>query len=166
MAGTMRTAPTRWRTLLLTVHVATTVSLLGADLALLALGITGARGADPQTVYPAARLVGTWLAAPLAVVSLGTGLLQAVLTHWGLVRYWWVTIKLGITVALASVLLVVLVPALSQVADIATGPAPHLLTDGQRMRLAIAPAAAAALLALNVALSMYKPRWRLSSRGS
>ena len=72
-----------WRTLLLTVHVAATVSLLGADLALLALGISGARGADPQTVYPAARLVGTWLAAPLALTSLATGLLQGVLTPWG-----------------------------------------------------------------------------------
>jgi len=33
-------------------------------------------------------------------VSLGTGLALALLAPWGLLKYWWTTIKLMITVAL------------------------------------------------------------------
>ena len=69
-----------WRKLLLKVHMAATVSVLGMDLVLLALGIAGMGGADPRTIYPAAYLVSARLVAPLAILSLGTGLLLAVLT--------------------------------------------------------------------------------------
>jgi hypothetical protein len=84
-----------WRKLPLTVHVVATVSLIGTTLVLLALGISGLRGAEARTVYPAAYLVEAWLVAPLAVLSLGTGLLQAVLTPWGLPKYWWVARRIG-----------------------------------------------------------------------
>src|ERR687898_3626255 len=67
--------PPPWRKLLLTVHVATAVSVLGTDLVLLVLGISSVRGADPQTIYPAAHLVATWLLVPLAIVALCTGVL-------------------------------------------------------------------------------------------
>ncbi|MCA1718881.1 MAG: hypothetical protein LC781_19330 [Actinobacteria bacterium] len=99
-----------WRKLLLTVHVATAVSVLGTDLVLLVLGISSVRGADPRTIYPAADLIATWLLAPLAVVALGTGVLLGLLTRWGLFRYWWVTIKLTLTAILTGVILFVLVP--------------------------------------------------------
>jgi hypothetical protein len=59
----MKLSP-RWRKLLLTIHVVSAVSVLGTDLVLLVLGISSMRGADPQTVYPAAHLVATWLLAP------------------------------------------------------------------------------------------------------
>ena len=84
-----------WRKLLLSLHVATTVSVLGTDLVLLTLGIASLGGADPRTIYPAAHLASAWLVAPLAVLSLGTGLLLGWLTPWGVFRYWWVTIKLA-----------------------------------------------------------------------
>jgi hypothetical protein len=48
------TLPQPWRNLLLTVHVGASVSVLGTDLVLLALGIAGLTGADPLTIYPAA----------------------------------------------------------------------------------------------------------------
>jgi hypothetical protein len=59
-----------WRKLLLTVHVAATVSVLGTDLVLLLLGLSSLSGTDPRTIYPAAHLVGARLVAPLAVLSL------------------------------------------------------------------------------------------------
>jgi hypothetical protein len=155
----------RRRTLLRTAHVLAIAGLLGADLALLALAVAGARGADAATVYPAARVIATWLAAPLATASLGTGALAGLLTPWGLLRHRWVTVKLGITVLLTGVLLLVLVPAVSRAADIATGPGPQLLTEGQRRRLVVGPAVAAALLTLNVALGIYKPGGRRHSAG-
>jgi hypothetical protein len=130
----------RWRKLLVTAHVAATVSVLGADLVLLALGLSGAGGADPRTIYPAAHLVGTRLVAPLAALSLGSGLLLGLLTPWGLLRYWWVAIKLVITAALSGAVLFVLIPRLGAAATAATGPAPGMLTDGQGTPLVVAPA--------------------------
>jgi hypothetical protein len=156
----LHTSP--WRKVLLTIHVVTTVSVLGTDLVLLVLGVASLGGADPPTIYPAAHLVSAWLVAPLAVLALSTGLLLSILTPWGLFKYWWVTIKLAITVLLTSVVLFVLVPRLGAAADTVIGHTPHLLTTAERLPLVIAPAVASTLLALNVVLAIFKPGWRPS----
>lgn len=139
------------------------VSLIGADLVLVALGISGVRGADPQTVYPAAYLVESWLVTPLVVVALGTGVLQAVLSPWGLVRYWWVTIKLATTALFTLLVVFVLVPRLAETAGAAT--AGQAFTAAERLPLAIVPLVAIAVLVLNVVLGISKPDWRVR-RGS
>lgn len=149
------------RKLLLTVHVVAAVSLIGTDLALLALGIAGVRGADPQTVYPAASHVASWLVAPLVVVALGTGIAQAVLSQWGLLRYWWVTIKLATTVVFTGIVWFVLVPRLAASADAAA--AAQTFTDAERLPLSVVPAVAVTVLVFLVGLAIYKPGWRLRS---
>jgi hypothetical protein len=152
----MPSRPGRHR-LLLTVHIGVTVAVLGADLALLALGIAGLRGADPRTAYPAAHLLAQWLVVPLAVASLATGVLLAVTTTYKPWRYGWVAVKGGITLVLTGLLLVVLVPGLGRAAAAATATPPHV-THTQRLLYTVAPAAAATLLALNLTLGRYRPR--------
>ncbi|MGH3097636.1 MAG: hypothetical protein ACRDMV_16755 [Streptosporangiales bacterium] len=151
-------APPR-RKLLLTVHLIAAVSLIGSDLALLALGIAGVRGADPQTVYPAASLLATWLVAPLVLMALGTGITLAIRSGWGLARYWWVTIKLATTVLFTGIVWLVLVPRLAAAAGAAT--AAETFTSAERLPLSIVPALATAVLIFLVTLAVYKPRWRL-----
>lgn len=153
-----------WRQLILTIHVVTSVGLIGAALALAVLGFSSVRGADPRTTFPAAYLVEAWLVAPLAVAALLTGVLQAVLSPWGLVTYWWVTIKLATTAGLASVSLFVLLPRLSASADAATGSPAQSFSIAERLPLAIASSAAVILLLGNVVLAMYKPGGRLRLR--
>ena len=152
-----RLKPAGWRTALLTVHIVTSVGAIGAALVLLTFGIAGMNGADPRTVYPAAHLVEAWVIAPLAVLALGTGLAQALLLRWGLVRYWWVAIKLAITAVLTAVVFLVLEPSLAATA------AAESLTDAQRTRVALFPAVAIALLVVNVVLGLFKPPWRLQA---
>ena len=159
------TLPEPWRKLCLTVHVVTSVGVFGADLSLLALGAASVTGADPVTIYPAARLVGAWLVAPLAIMALVTGLALGLLTRWGLFTYWWVTIKLAIVMVLTAAVLFVLVPALGATADAVTGATPQL-SARQRLPLLIAPAVASALLAVAVALAVFKPSWRLWPSGT
>jgi hypothetical protein len=156
-----RSLPSPWHKLLVTVHVIATVSVLGADLVLLALGIAGMGSMEPRAIYPIAHLVAAWLVAPLAALALGTGLLLGVLTPWGVFRYWWVTIKLAITVLLTGAVLFVLVPGLGATADVVTGLAPRPLTNAERVPLLVAPAVASSLLMLSVTLAVFKPRWRL-----
>jgi hypothetical protein len=149
----------RWRKLLLVVHLVAAVGWVGAELVLLALAVSGVRGTDPRTVYPAAGLVGVWLVAPLAVVTLGTGLLQGLLTPWGLFRHWWVTIKLSLTTLMTGLVFFALLPGLRSAADAGTGSAALTATD--RAQFLVPPSVASTLLVINVVLSVYKPGGRL-----
>jgi hypothetical protein len=154
------TLATPWRKLLLMLHIITSVSVLGMDLVLLTLGVASLGGAESRTAYPAAHLVSVWLVAPLAVLALGSGLLLALLTPWGVLRYWWVVIKLAITAILTGVVLFVLAPRLGVLALAVSGPAPRELAFAERIPLVVAPAVASTLLIVNVALAIFKPGWR------
>jgi hypothetical protein len=152
------------RTALLIVHIVVTVTALGTDLALLALGVAGLRGAEPRTVYPAGHLLGQWLMVPLAVASLASGLTLSVTTGWKPFVHGWVTVKGAITVLLTGLLLASLVPALGRAASAATATAAAPLTHAQQTLLVAAPAGAAALLTVNVLLGVVKPRLRPPGR--
>lgn len=150
------------RTALLIGHVVVAVGLVGADLALLVLGLAGIAGADPVTVYPAASLVASRVIGPLVVLALGTGLAQAVVTGRGLVRHRWVTVKFATTLVFTVVVWAVLVPRLAATATAAaTGAA---FTAAERLPLALVPAGVTVVLVALVALAVTKPRLRASTR--
>src|SRR4051812_40307454 len=157
MAGTpsRRLAP-RWRKLLLTVHIGSSVGLLGTDATVLLLAVSGARGRDPGAVYPAAQLIGSLVLVPVALLSLTTGVLLGLLTPWGLFRHWWVTVKLALTTAGAVLSLVVLTPALRGLADAPGG------SLGQRLELVRNSGAASVVLLVTLVLSVYKPSGRVT----
>jgi uncharacterized membrane protein len=142
---------------LLTVHVVTAVALLGAELGLAALGLAGLGATAPETVYPAAHRIAEWLAAPLAVAALATGIVLLIAGPFSPRTDRWVLAKLAITAVLALLLLAVVIPWLHD----ASRHAVHTgAVDGSlRRRLAIAPTTASAALLINVLLARYKP-WR------
>jgi hypothetical protein len=92
-------------------------------------------------------------------VTLGTGLLQGLLTPWGLFRHWWVTIKLSLTTLMTGLVFFALLPGLRSAADAATGSA--ALTAADRVQFLVPPSVASTLLVINVVLSVYKPGGRL-----
>ncbi len=153
-----------WRKLLLSVHIIVSVGLLGTDAAVLILCIAGARGSDPRTVYPAAHLIGVTLLVPLALLAVATGLALGLLTPWGVVRYWWVTIKLALNVAGIVLALLVLVPTLGAAADAATAVAGAPVPSADRLGLVRDAAAASLVLVMTVLLAVYKPFGRLRGR--
>jgi hypothetical protein len=148
--------PRGGRNLVLTAHVLATVGLFGADLGLLVLGASSVTGADPRAIYPASHLIAEIIVQPLAIFSVVTGVLLARVSGWGLLRHWWTAIKLATTLALTAVVLLVLIPRLGMAAG-----APESVPASQRVLLLLGPAIASSLLVLNVALAIYKPRWRL-----
>jgi hypothetical protein len=148
-----------WRNVLLSVHITSTVGALGADVTILALGLTGLAGSDPATVYPAMSLIGGSILAPLAVASLVTGLLLARLSTWGVFKYWWVTIKLATTTGLAVLVLQVLVPRFAAAAHAAS--AGIALAHADRLQLVVTAATGTTLLIVMVVLAVFKPSWRL-----
>jgi hypothetical protein len=158
-SGRRRLTP-RWRKLLMVVHLIVSLGLLGSDAAVLVLVIAGWLGSAASTVYPAAYLLGVTLLVPLGLLALVTGILQGLLTPWGLLRYWWVVVKLVLIVAGNLLAVFVLVPSLAAAAQTAaTGTLPDnpfgLVRDAS---------GATTVLIVTVVLSIYKPFGRLRGR--
>jgi hypothetical protein len=153
-----------WRKLLVAMHIIVSVGLLGADAAVLLLSIAGARGSDPRTVYPAALLIGVTLLVPLAALALITGLALGLLTPWGVVQYWWVTIKLALTAMGIVLALLVLIPALRAAADASTAVARAPLPTADRIGLVKDASGASTVLILTILLAVYKPFGCLRNR--
>ena len=148
-----------WRKFVLTAHVITAVGWLGADLALLTLGIGGLAGADPGVVYPAQSLVGRLLFTPLSVLVWLIGVVNAVLTPWGLFRHWWVLVKLLLTTLMLGLVLFLLYPGLTEAGELAGA-----LPRPERINMIVAPAVSSSLLIFATVLSTYKPWGRRVSR--
>jgi len=59
-----------------------------------------------RSVWYALNVIGWYVIVPLAIAALGTGLLMALGTSWGLARHYWVLASLVLTVVGAGVLLI------------------------------------------------------------
>ncbi|TQN30649.1 hypothetical protein FHX37_0531 [Haloactinospora alba] len=150
--------PRRWRSALLSAHVITSVGWLGLHASLVALLALGTARDDPARAadaYSAAGLLVTALVAPVSLASLGTGLVLAVGTPWGVFRYYWVALKLGLTVVLVLGSNLSLGPQVLDLAETARDGA--LPADIARLRTLVALSVALSVLALTSVLSTVKP---------
>jgi hypothetical protein len=150
------TLPPRWRKAALTLHVVTAVGWLGVDFVMLTFGIAGLAGADPDLVYPAQSLIGRVLFAPLSVLVWLVAVGAALLTPWGLLKHWWVVVKLLLTTVMLMLVLTLLYPGLVQAGELA-GDLPR----PDRINLVVAPAVSTTLLLVATVLSTYKPWGRV-----
>src|SRR5258708_19779837 len=96
----------------LTVHVTSSIGLLGSIAAFLALAAAGLINPDALMVrasYLAMAMIARFVIVPLAFASLLTGLIQSLGTPWGLFRPYWVLVNLLLT-PLATALLLAKMP--------------------------------------------------------
>jgi hypothetical protein len=109
------------RKLVLAIHLTVSIGWIGAVFAYVALGVAARNGTDLVTVrgaWVAMELIGWYVLLPLAIGSLLTGLVMALGTRWGLIRYYWVLISFALT-ALVTVVLLLHLPDVSATADTA-----------------------------------------------
>jgi hypothetical protein len=148
----------RWA---LTAHVVTSVGWLGAVAAFLALAVAGLAGQDPAAVrgaYVGAQVVTEVVIVPLCLASLVSGVVQSLGTQWGLLRHWWVAIKLGLTVAATALLLLHTQP-IGHLGELAsTGATFGAETGRMQVQLLVDAAAALVVLVGATALAVVKPR--------
>jgi hypothetical protein len=159
----MKPMPPALRKLLLAVHLIVSLGWIGAATAYVAVAVAAAAG-DRETVrasWAAMSLIGWWVLVPLALASVITGLIMGSGTHWGLVRHYWVTISLAVTVFAAAVLLLHMPDVSAKAERAEEGDASELAALGSDLFHSVTGLA----LLLGVAvLNVYKPRG-LTRRG-
>lgn len=149
------------RKVALTAHVTTSVGWLGAVAGFLVLALAGLTKGDAQTVraaYLAMELLAWCLIVPLSFGSLLSGVIQGLGSPWGLLRHYWVLIKLMMT-PLATLVLLVHMRPIQQVAEAARQTFLSRADLSEiRAQIVVDAAAGALLLLVATALSVYKPR--------
>ena len=120
---------------------------------------------DPQLVrgsYLSLQVIGWYALVPFGVASLATGLVQSLGTTWGLLRHYWVLLKLLMNV-LATAVLLLYMQTLDDLAAQAQAAPVTVASMGDPSPIVHALGAIGLLLAA-LALSVYKPRG-LTRRG-
>jgi hypothetical protein len=150
--------PPRVRKFALTAHVVSSVGWLGAVVAFLGLAAVGLTSDDAQlvrAVYLAAEPLTWFVIVPLALASLVTGIVQSLVSVWGLFGHYWVVFKLVIAV-IATVVLLVYTQTVGALADVAAASSGDL--DELRAPTFVLHSGVALLLLLAATvLAVYKP---------
>lgn len=148
-----------WRRLILLLHVLTSVGFVGAVAGFLSLALTGAATGNPdlmRAVFLSCNVM-TWdVIVPLAWLSLLVGIVQSRVTPWGLVRYYWLIIKLVLTI-LAVVVLMLQTANIGMVAQMALAGQMEGLA-GPRAGMILHASLGLLVLVVITILSIYKPR--------
>lgn len=141
-----------------TTHVTSSVGWVGAVLVFVALAAVGLTSQDEQTVrgaYLVMAPAGWFVLVPLAHASLVSGIALSLGTPWGLIRHYWVALKLVITV-FSTVILVIYMATFRQMAGVAADPLVELGFVRNPSPLVHAILALVLLIAATV-LAVYKP---------
>lgn len=151
----------------LTLHVITSVGWIGIVAGFLALAIAGAFSTDlalARASYVAMDVIYRAVVMPSGTVSLLTGVIASLGTEWGLFRHYWILLKLLLTVAAVSLMLVHLkaVAYAARMASEVTSKGDSLA--GLRTQLIVYSVAALLVLLVATVLSTYKPRGRTGLR--
>lgn len=144
----------------LAVHITVSVGWVGGALAYLALVVGAWRRPTPETLRAAwvgMELIGWYVLVPLALATLGTGIVLGVGTQWGLFRHYWVVFSLVLTVVAAAVLIGHM-PAVSAVAA-GVDASTHAARRALRSELLHAGGGLVVLLSV-VGLNVFKPPGR------
>lgn len=159
----------RQRKVTLLVHIVSGIGWMGADIVLFLLLLTGLTTDDGAVAAACYIAVGVFVPVAVPVFCLGmlgSGVLLGWGSKWGLLRYWWVTIKLAFALIMTVLVFVSLVPGINDLAQ----PDATASADTVRDTLGSAPTelmypavVSFTMLGIATVLSIFKPwgrtRW-------
>lgn len=147
------------RKIWLLVHAASGLGWLGIDVVLAVLVFTGEFSRDPAVVavsLQALRLFVLWTLVPVGILCLISGIVLGLGSKYGLLRYWWVAVKLVINLVLLALVLLVLPGAVDNAAEygraVADGAPPPELGN-----IFMPPIVSSTALVFAAVLSSFKP---------
>jgi hypothetical protein len=148
----------------LVAHIVSVGAWIGIDVVLGVLVGTALISGDPAVVatsLQALELFAVWPMLLAAVLTLGTGVALGLGTKYGLVRYWWVAVKLAVNVGMALLVLFVLRPGLYDAAAYGRGLAAGATPEGDPAGLLYPAVVAPCLLLFASVLAVFKPWGRV-----
>ena len=158
----------RTRKTVLILHILSAGTWFGVDVIVAVLVLTGWLSGSSSARGLAYQALGTFVVWPMltaGLVSLVTGVILGLGSKYGLIRYWWVAVKLVLNVVLCTLILVALQPGLGDVAqygrDLAAGTA---TTERDMSNLFFPPVVSLSALTLATVLAVAKPWGRLRKR--
>jgi uncharacterized membrane protein len=154
----------RTRKSVLLVHIASAGAWLGIDVVMAVLVFTALGTDDDRTkalAFRALELVAVWPLLTMGMLCLLTGILLGLGSRYGLVRYWWVAVKLALNLLLSGLVLVALAPEVADAAERARQfdaglPAPLGVGD-----LIFPPIVSPTALLVAMVLAVFKPWGRI-----
>ena len=160
------------RRLTLTAHITLSLGWLGGVVAFLALSIAALTSGDVEIArgaYLSMNVIGRYVIVPLSLAALASGLVESLGTEWGLFRYYWVVVKLVLTVFAVAALLLHQLTAVTRAAGLIAGASAGTVPAGVRpigIQLAADSGLATLILVLVAILGVYKPWGRIRARDS
>src|SRR5207244_11222136 len=112
---------------------------------------------EARALYVAMDVVTRFVIVPLCAASLASGVLASLVTPWGLVRHYWVVVKLALTLGATAVLALHTTP-IHEAARLALDTANVFVATRLRWQLALDAGAALVVLAVITVLGVEKPR--------
>ena len=156
----------RTRKGILVVHIVSAGAWIGIDVVMGVVIFTALRGDDATRAlcYRALELFAVWPLLTTGLVCLASGVVLGLGTKWGLIRYWWVAIKLVLNILLCALVLVALRPGVTEAAEqgrrFAAGEAASLAVGD----LIFPPIVSTTALLIAVVLAVFKPWGRIRKR--
>ena len=154
----------RARKTVLILHILAAGVWIGVDVIVAVLVGTGWLSDDPSTRGLAYQALGTFVVWPMLVsglVSLVTGVILGLGSKYGLVRYWWVAVKLVLNVVLCTLILIALQPGLGEVAQYGRDLTAGTAAERDLSDLFFPPIVSLSALTFATILSVAKPWGRL-----
>lgn len=147
----------RTRRAVLIVHIAASGAWLGLDLVLGILVATALLGGDGAPLAVAVGAFATWPMVAVGALTLASGVVLGLGSRYGLVRYWWVLVKLVLNVVLVVLVFVLLSPevgALAAEGRAALAAGEPLAFDPQ---MVFPPVVSSTAVTFAIVLSVVKP---------
>ncbi|MEJ3745689.1 hypothetical protein WEI85_20650 [Actinomycetes bacterium KLBMP 9797] len=154
----------RARKALLLTHIVGAALWFGVDSALGILVITALVTDDAQTAgtaLQAVRLFAIWPMFGASLVTLATGIVLSVGSKYGLLRYWWVAVKLAVNVLMSTLIVIGLRPGVDAAAEAGRQLVAGDVTATPPSDLLYPVFVAPTLLLIAFLLSVVKPRARI-----
>jgi hypothetical protein len=156
----------RARKFAFTQHIVFSVGWLGSVAVFIALAVTGIATSNIQSAraaYLAMEISSRYVIVPFCLAALTTGIVQSLGTKWGLFKYYWIAVKLILTVIATILLLLHLQPIgeMSRMAEEITFSDKTM--SGSRIRLLADAIAGFLLISVILILSVYKPWGRIQN---
>jgi uncharacterized membrane protein len=156
--------PARTRKSVLLLHITSAGVWIGLDVAMAVLVFTALLTGDHSTAavsFQALQLFAIWSLFTTGMVCLITGIILGLGSKYGLLRYWWVAVKLVLNLVLTGLVPLALAPTVADAA--ARG---RLFTTGHEVTLQVGnlifpPIVSPVALMIALTLSVFKPWGRI-----